>query len=541
MSKITLTPVSNPQNLTSLQNTINSNNTVIQTAMDNTLSRDGTLPNQMLTNFDMNSNQILNLPAPATPNSPARLVDVNSTVPITVPPVGTSGAVVGLLNTGWTQSGANNWTAANTFSGGVTFPGGITLPANSVNAGNIVDGSITGTDLAAGTVANSNLANMPAGTFKANITGGAAAPTDVTVGQLNSILGAYSNSVIVKTANYTVTTSDAGTFALGGGVQFTLTFPAAGGFPSSFVAIVQNVDSNRGKTIAVSGFSNFILWPGQTCIVSNWGGSWYINKPGRWLKAGVTFFVDVNNGVDTNDGLASGASAFRTIGAACQALYTQVDCQNGTPTLQVANGIYTESVNLQGQLTGTNVFFIIGASPSGVEWRPDPVGSPFCIQVSDNAEVELQNIKFNANGLTGRFAIALHQTAVVDLLSGCEFAAFPSGTHMFLDHGGGSLNLPASYTVSGGCSTHIQVGGATSVTMVGAGTVTISGTPAIGVWLAAAGSGANVSLAGGTTYSGALTAGTQKYTAILNASISLAGTTLPGSVAGSATSGGQVV
>lgn len=117
MSKVTLTDLANLQNETTAVNAINDNNATIEVAFDNTLSRDGTLPNTMGSNLDMNANQILNLPAPATPASPARLQDVVSGATIiTVPPVGTSGAVVGLLNTNNTHSGNNTFSGANTFS-----------------------------------------------------------------------------------------------------------------------------------------------------------------------------------------------------------------------------------------------------------------------------------------------------------------------------------------------------------------------------------------------------------------------------------------
>lgn len=48
----------------------------IQVAFDNTLSRDGTSPNQMEAPLDMNSNRLLNLPAPEFPTDPVRLVDL---------------------------------------------------------------------------------------------------------------------------------------------------------------------------------------------------------------------------------------------------------------------------------------------------------------------------------------------------------------------------------------------------------------------------------------------------------------------------------
>jgi len=55
---------------------LNANFDAVETAIENTLSRDGTSPNQMLSNFDMNSYRIINLPTPASQNDAARLKDV---------------------------------------------------------------------------------------------------------------------------------------------------------------------------------------------------------------------------------------------------------------------------------------------------------------------------------------------------------------------------------------------------------------------------------------------------------------------------------
>lgn len=119
MSKVILGQLANLQQQTTAVNQINANSVTISTAFDNTLSRDGTAPNAMGSNLDMNQFQILNLPAPATINSPVRLVDVPSGtgVPIaSVPPVGTSGAVVGLLNGNNTYSGTSTFTGINTYT-----------------------------------------------------------------------------------------------------------------------------------------------------------------------------------------------------------------------------------------------------------------------------------------------------------------------------------------------------------------------------------------------------------------------------------------
>jgi hypothetical protein len=76
MAKLTLINLTNLQNETSAVTDINANSDAIETAIENTLSRDGTTPNAMDADLDMNSNQILNLPVPGTSTSPVRLQDL---------------------------------------------------------------------------------------------------------------------------------------------------------------------------------------------------------------------------------------------------------------------------------------------------------------------------------------------------------------------------------------------------------------------------------------------------------------------------------
>lgn len=61
-------------------NKLNENFDNIEAAIENTLSRDGTAPNAMLAPLDMNSQQILNLPAPTTDNSAVRKIDLDNAV-----------------------------------------------------------------------------------------------------------------------------------------------------------------------------------------------------------------------------------------------------------------------------------------------------------------------------------------------------------------------------------------------------------------------------------------------------------------------------
>lgn len=71
MAKLTLTDLASLTNETGAVNAINNNSALIETAMENTLSLDGTTPNSMGADLDMDSNQILNLPEPVNDHEPA--------------------------------------------------------------------------------------------------------------------------------------------------------------------------------------------------------------------------------------------------------------------------------------------------------------------------------------------------------------------------------------------------------------------------------------------------------------------------------------
>lgn len=70
MPKINLTDLSNLQNEASATAAINHNNSLIEAAIDNSISRDGTQPNQMNSDLDMNSNKIINLPNATSDQEP---------------------------------------------------------------------------------------------------------------------------------------------------------------------------------------------------------------------------------------------------------------------------------------------------------------------------------------------------------------------------------------------------------------------------------------------------------------------------------------
>jgi hypothetical protein len=73
MAKLTLSDVTNLQNEQTAVATINNNSAATETALENTLSRDGTSPNSMESDLDMDSNRILNLPDAQSNQEPVTL------------------------------------------------------------------------------------------------------------------------------------------------------------------------------------------------------------------------------------------------------------------------------------------------------------------------------------------------------------------------------------------------------------------------------------------------------------------------------------
>jgi len=134
MSKITLQPVTNLQT-SSAVTTINNNSNIVQTAMDNTLSRDGTSPNQMNSTLDMNSNRIINLPVAASLTEPVRLQEFNQAI----------------FGTGTPGQSANVLTGVSTHSIPIA-EGSSPIAGITLTSGQIIVGQ-TGLDPAARTLA----------------------------------------------------------------------------------------------------------------------------------------------------------------------------------------------------------------------------------------------------------------------------------------------------------------------------------------------------------------------------------------------------
>lgn len=127
-------------NFSTLQNssiisTLNANNAIIQNAFADCMSLVGTLPNSMRSNLDMNNFQIINLPAPATIDSPARLVDVtNATFTLTNLPQYTIATLPVAPTTG-TLALVTNGIASPTYHQAVSATGAAVWPVYYTGSG----------------------------------------------------------------------------------------------------------------------------------------------------------------------------------------------------------------------------------------------------------------------------------------------------------------------------------------------------------------------------------------------------------------------
>jgi hypothetical protein len=254
--KVTLANITTFVNDTSAASTYNANNALVTAGFDQCLFLNGTAPNQMQSNLDMNSNRILNLPAPGSVSEPARLIDVTTNPTIAVPPTGTVGAVVPYLNTsntwsaGQTQtfagtvvdSGVTTFNSTVTFNTSPSFAGGITLPANSVSSSNLVNNTVT----------NADLAQMATDTIKGNNTGGTANATDLTIPQVAAL---FSNPQV------TVLTSGTGTYTTPTNAKYLIVEMVGAGGGSG----------GNGTSAATAGGTGGNSTFGTTFLVANGG------------------------------------------------------------------------------------------------------------------------------------------------------------------------------------------------------------------------------------------------------------------------------
>lgn len=261
MSKITLTTVGDISlNPTTAATVINNNSSIVQTAMDNTLSRDGTSPNQMTAPIDMNSNRIVNLPGPVGLTEPVRLTDLGAftgNITINALPVG------GTTGQALTKKSNTNYDTQWSSSAGTVTSVALTLPA---------DFTVTGSPITSNGTIAATFVSSPTGT------GGFVRQTTPTL--ITPVLGVATATTINKMQIQAPATSSS--IAIADGKGFTvnngLTLAGTDGTTITFQATDTYIgrattDTFTNKTFDTAGSGNVLKIAGTSISGINGSGS----------------------------------------------------------------------------------------------------------------------------------------------------------------------------------------------------------------------------------------------------------------------------
>lgn len=296
MAKLILNDVGDLTSFTTAAAVINANSLAVETAMENTLSRDGTSPNTMSNNFDMNSNQILNLPAPATVNSPLRLQDLTSFVGggtiSSLPAGGATNAVLAKTSgvdyaVGWTNT--PTFTTVNTATVPTTVDTLVarnttdtltnkTLTNPTVSTGTFTSPSLVTPTLGAATATTINKVTITAPATTATLTipnnvvltGPAVSGTAETLENNETITGVKTFGAAGNVGKLTIAGTTSGTTVLNAtaAASGTLTLPAA----TDTLVGKATTDVLTNKTLNSTGTGNVLQVSGVTVSSGQYPG-----------------------------------------------------------------------------------------------------------------------------------------------------------------------------------------------------------------------------------------------------------------------------
>jgi hypothetical protein len=183
-------------------------------------------------------------------------------------------------------------------------------------------------------------------------------------------------------------------------------------------------------------------------------------SPREVSRSAKTFYVDVNNGDDTNNnGLKDYANVihpFKTVQKAQDVIRTYLDAGNKDVILQLADGTYPAIV-VQGNPPGIGAasFSIVGntTTPGNVIVQGTNTDA---FLAKGGARVTVKGIKFQTTGSgSGINTQDVGTSVYVDV--GCQFGACVA-KHM-IAYLGTEINLAGAYTITGNAPVHYEVAG----------------------------------------------------------------------------------
>lgn len=324
----------------------------------------------------------------------------------------------------------------------------------------------------------------------------------------------------LTTALASLNFAGAGVTATTSGNDVTVTIPGAG---SAAVTV-----KDEGTTLTTSLTSMNFVGSGVTATNLSGDVTVSITTAGREVLSGNRTYYVRTDGSNSNDGLSNtSGGAFLTIQKAVDTAMA-LDVNGKTVTIQVADGTYTGATSVTGPIVGGGALLIQGNTTTPANALIS-VTSNNAFYFSRVAGVTLTGFKL-ATTTSGYGVVNSDWGSVV--IGVLDFGACASG-HIATTTWS-VINCNNNYTISGSAPIHIfSISGARLI--CASKTITLSGTPAFSTAYISQAS-ISTSYLVGNTYSGSATG--KRYDITQN-SICESGTTLPGSIAGTTTTGGQ--
>ncbi len=201
-----------------------------------------------------------------------------------------------------------------------------------------------------------------------------------------------------------------------------------------------------------------------------------ITTPRERLTANRTYYVRTD-GSDSNNGLANtSAGAFLTIQHACDVAVYTLDMNGFGTTIQVADGTYTEAVQII-NLTVGGFLTIKGntASPGNVIVT---CANSYTFFVGDFAFVDIQDMQIEQ---TGAFLSGACLGAFNHAFIGASNVIFGASSGWHAQSANFSRINLGSYTLSGSAAAHLYAVSLGEIQIFFGSTVTLTGTPAFAI------------------------------------------------------------